>query len=372
MSRVMLVLDRSGSMNHVVDGQNVFTAMQNSASTFVGMFTPGYDEMGLVVLQGSSIVAYPTTRPYNNSPTSAGGPDTSFGTSSTSGTMLTQISTMTAGGGTGTPEALALAYIELQKAHNRDLAANGADNAMNSIVLFTDGVPDSIAVYPNNPSANSLSSSSPCTYNPATATAGTQMSGWMAAPGSPPTWGTSQGLYLLSAYDTTNTLTWWLKHPTGDETTSSPSTAITNCWALGNFGGFTLDDLKQIPPTDIYGTSTNGTGYIYSSLDYNGTTYDPTKPSSGYHLALGALNATDNIGKTIRSQTAMSNVAIYTIGFTGNGGTDAGLLKRLANTQDSTSFDPTQATGMYIEVSDPSQLSAAFYEVASSLLRLKR
>ena len=58
--------------------------------------------------------------------------------------MVHQIAAITANSGTGMAEALSLAYIELQKAHMRDLADpsnNGVDTRLNSIVLLTDGVP---------------------------------------------------------------------------------------------------------------------------------------------------------------------------------------------------------------------------------------
>jgi hypothetical protein len=375
-TRVVLVLDRSGSMNTTdpVSHLNVFSTMKTSAANFTGMFTPGTDELGLVVFAGSGIVAYPTANPpYNTDTHSAGGPDTSFASSSTAGPMFTQINTMVSGGGTNIGEAMTLAYIELQKAHYRDLAATGVDNRLNAIVLFTDGVPDAIAVNPNDSVNNALKTSSPCTYNPETTDASTQMRGYIVTPGNPPSWGTSQGLYLLSSQDSGHTLTWWLQHSSSDQTTSSPSTAIGNCTALGRGGTFTLSDLRQIPPFDVYGTSTDGVGYSHSSLAYNGTNYDKNQPTVGYHLALGAWNATDNMGKIIRTQTAMLPVTIFTIGYNGNGGTDAGLLKRLANTLDSSSFagSPEQS-GQYYQVNSADQLSGAFAAVASSLLRLAK
>jgi hypothetical protein len=387
-TRVMLVLDRSGSMNATdpVSHLNVFTTLQTSAKNFVGMFTPGTDELGLVVFGGSAIVAYPTTRPYDTDPHSSGGPDTSFATSSTAGPVFTQINAMAAGSGTSMAEALTLAYIELQKGHYRDLANLGADNSLNSIVLFTDGVPSALAISPNDernlPNSNVLkpyaatysSTRSPCTYNPATGTS-TRMNGWAGAPGSPPYSGTSQGLYLLSLYDTSHTLTWWLGNPTQDfYNSSSPSAAISNCHGLyGVFGDSrnNLSDLASIPPTDIYGNSTTNSFYNLG-LAYNGTTYDVNQPNNAYHLGIACWNATDNVGRTIRTQTAMNPVAIYTIGYSGNGGTDEALLKRLANTQDGSSYDPTQQTGMYIHVASADQLTPAFAAVASALLRLAK
>jgi len=388
-SRVVLVLDRSGSMNATdpISGLNVFTEMQLGAESFAGMFTPGFDEVGLVVLSTSAMVAYPTTRPYNNSPTSSGGPDTSFDTTATTGPMMTQLQAMAAGGGTGTPEALALAYIELQKAHNRDYSLNGGiDNAQNSIVLFTDGVPDSIAVSPNIAANDVVASSSPCKYKPASGTSN-QMMGTIAVPGNPGSWSSPFGLFLLSAYDTSNTLTWWLQNPgngqagSGDLVQSSPAAALTNCIGLGNNNNFVLSDLTQIPPYDIYNTSTSGSAYPQSTLDlpngtstqpYAGVAYDPTDLSSGNTGAIAAWNDTDNIGRTVRSQTNMQPVTIYTVGYSGDGGTDAVLLKRLANTQDSTSYNSSQNSGFYIQVNSADQLGAAFNTIAGQLLRLAK
>jgi len=391
VARVVLVLDRSGSMNTVdqTSGLNVFNEMQQGAQSFVGMFTPGYDELGLVVLSGSAIVAYPETRPYNPSTTSAGGPDTAFATTATAGPMFTQIHNLQAGGATGTPEALALAYIELQKAHNRDYAANGgADNAQNVIVLFTDGVPDSLAVSPNNPSNNSLSSNSTCQYNPGTG-ASSIMTGTIVTPGNAGSWSPPAGLFLLSAYSNSQTLTWWLENPgdgrvgTGDLTQSSPVTALAHCAGLDSNGSnyTNWSDLAQIPPYDYYGTPTSGSAYTLATLDqqngtssqpYAGVVYNPADLSSGNNTAIASWNAMDNVGNIIRSQTTMQPVTIYTIGYSGDGGTDATLLTRLANAQNSSSYNSLQSTGLYIQVNSATDLGPAFSAIASQVLRLAR
>lgn len=390
ISRTVLVLDRSGSMNNTdpISGMNVFTEMQLGAEGFAGMFTPGYDEVGLVVFSTSALVAYPVTRPYNNSPTSAGGPDTSFDVTSTSGPLMTQLQNLAAGGGTGTPEALALAYIELQKAHNRDFPLNGGvDNAQNSIVLFTDGVPDSLAVSPNISTNSVITSSSPCNFKSATAGSSALMTGTIAVPGNPGNWAPPAGLFLLSGYDMNHSLTWWLQNPGngyqgyGDLVASSPAGAVFNCTALGAGGNFALTDLSRIPPYDIYNTATGGSAFTQATLDlqngtstrpYSGVVYNPANVGTGSTGAIAAWNETDNVGQTIRSQTAMQPVTIYTVGYSGNGGTDATLLKRLANTQDSTSYNASQATGFYIQVNSADQLGAAFNTIAGQLLRLAK
>lgn len=383
-TRVVLILDRSGSMDATdpVSHLNVFTTMKTSAKNFVGMFTPGSDELGLVVFSTSGIVAYPTTRPYDPSPTSSGGPDTSFATSSTAGPTFTQIDAMAAGGGTSMAEGLWLAYLELQKAHNRDLNAYGSDNTLNSIVLFTDGAPTGFTASPNSkaalPGSNVLKATSPCTYNPETTAAGSGMRGSIIIPGSNPTnWNAPVGLNLLAAYDSTHTLTWWLGNPLTNGSAdyrvkSNPGTAVGGCSALGNGGSFTMADLAKIPPTDYYGNSTTGSGYTNSSWYYTGTAFDQNQPTSGYHNAIAAWNATDDAARRIRTQTAMPAIAIHCIGYTGTGGTDLGLLKRIANTLDSSSYSSSQETGQVIQVNSADQLGEAFNQIASELLRLAR
>ncbi len=400
VTRVEIVLDRSESMNSTdpVTGANVFTTMQAGAEWFASQFTPGYDEVGLVVFSGGAIVAYPTTRPWNPSPTSAGGPDKTFATNPATqvGVIFDQLNAMAHGGGTGTPEALAMAYIELQKAHNRDLAANGVDNTLNTIVLFTDGVPDAIATYANDPSSNSLSGGSTCSYNPANSTASRQMRGYLVAPGGPPGngtsfpgWGTTYALIRLPAYDTSQSLTTWLGgSSTGsfDLTPGAPQSSLAGCAYLGSnlkacgSSGHNCfaNDLAKVPPTDLYGYSTTGTAYT-NSVMFDGTnTWSPntgtanfnTSPTRGYDVSAAAWNETDNIGKAIRQQTAMNQIQVFTIGYSGNKGTDIGLLNRLANTPQSSSFVSTEPIGKFYLVNSTSQLISAFDAVASSLLRL--
>jgi Flp pilus assembly protein TadG len=384
-TRVVLVLDRSGSMDttDTVSGLHVFTTMKTSAKNFVGMFTPGTDELGLVVYQGSAVVAYPTSRPYNESPTSAGGPDGGFGTSATAGVMINQINATAAGGATNISEAISLAYIELQKAHNRAMTVNGLDNSLNAIVLFTDGAPTALSINPNKPGASAIKSSSPCTYKEYTADATTKMRGFLATSGSGPNYGSSaqvRALRRLAAFNTDFSLTTLLQRPTDDTTSSSydasPKNAVKNCWGMV-YNGWDIDDLAKIPDHDYYGNSTGGTAYQLSSMAYNGTIYSGNSQveistNKGYNVGIAAWNATDNAGKTIRAQTAMNPVVIYSIGYTGNGGIDPVLLKRLANTLDAPGYTATQQSGLYFEVHSADQLTPAFNAVASDLLRLAR
>jgi len=417
VTRVEIVLDRSGSMDNTdpVTGANVFTTMKAGAQWFASQFSPGYDEVGLIVFSGSAVVAYPEGRPWDPTPSGVGGPDKTFATNpqTQTGQIFDQLTAMGVGGGTGTPEALAMAFIEMQKTHNRDLAANAVDNALNTIVLFTDGVPDSVASYVNDPNHNSLKpfnagTNNKCANNPATSgTANTQMRGYIVAGGSPTSasgsggWSGSYGLLRLAALDTTDTLTTWLgKGATGngqpgsggtgalDLTKGNPFVSLTGCVYLAeNFNGTNDNkDLAKIPDQDLYGYSTAGTGFTNSVL-YDGThtwhpnsgiTYNNLAPTDPNMVAAASWNLTDTVGKAIRTQAAMNQIQIFTIGYSGNGGTDIGLLQRLSNTPPpgsgvltgSSSFVASEPIGKFYLVNNTTQLQQAFDSIASSLLRL--
>ncbi|MGP8247080.1 MAG: pilus assembly protein TadG-related protein [Bryobacteraceae bacterium] len=410
--RTIMVLDRSGSMSGTP-----FTNMQEGAETFASYFLPGTDEIGLVMFDTSAIVAYPTTYPLAYPPTmTTGGPDTSFDTSSTAGPLMTALQAMAVGTGTGTVEALSLAYMGLQQAHNRDLAANGVDNMLNSILLFTDGVPDAIAVSPNatqvwNVATNSwmtttpvVTSASSCTYKSTSTTADTMM-GTIVENGNAGSWTGQNGLFLLAGYypsntSTGNALSYWEANPSsgwgnGTLSQSKPVAALSGCatTAFGAGGGSpptnynlyhsSTNYVTGIPAYDIYGNSTSGTAYQYATLNqsngtstspYSAGSYSATAITSANTLPIASWNAVDNVGNTIRSQTAMNQITIYSIGFSGDGGVDAGLLNRLANTPAAqpSGVNTSQPQGQYIQVDSVSQLVSAFQLVASYILHLSK
>ena len=146
--------------------------------------------------------------------------------------------------------------------------------------------------------------------------------------------------------------------------------------------------LTKIPPIDRYGNSLTGTGYTNShivtssgsvSSIYNGTALDVTQVNRDYHWGLAIWNAVDSAAARIRADTNLANrpgdtqnmaIQIFTIGYLGNGGSDDGLLRRVANDSSSSSFTATQPRGRYIPASDTAGLADAFNTVASSLLRL--
>jgi len=137
---MVMVIDRSGSMS------TELTALQQGATYFVSQFQGGRDKLGLVLMAGSSIVAYPPTDWGTYPPTGPGwqvnpptGPDTNFNSTSVSPNMLDSLNNMvSSGGNTGMAEALQIAYKELKAANE--------PGALNIIVLWTDGEPNGLTV----------------------------------------------------------------------------------------------------------------------------------------------------------------------------------------------------------------------------------
>jgi hypothetical protein len=247
-------------------------------------------------------------------------------------------------------------------------------------------LPDSNSLKPCNANSKGVCQLCKCTYNPGTVgDATTQMIGWIGAWGMPSDTGYASGLYrLASAPNDSLTAKYWMQTPTADMPSrgmpntppyginpATPVDACANLQATQSDGD--LDDLRQIPPNDYWGNSTSdGTAY-QASVAYSNfkTAYDSTNLNNGYHLAIACWNATDNAAKRILADTNL-NVTIFTIGYTGDGGVDTALLKRLANTKDSSNHNTNWQTGLYEEASDTNGLALALQTVASAILRLAR
>ena len=414
-SRFVFVLDRSGSMaqTKLPDGNYPITDVKTLAAQRIEAFTPGVDEVGLVVFDGTGVVGYPSSTTYSTTVSASGGPDTSFwngvaGGSSSPPDAVYQIGKVAAGGGTGMADALSLAYIEIQKAHLRDLAANGSDNKLNAILLFTDGVPSAISLYANDPTNGPWLKSSGCTY--ATSGATNPIYFWVVNSGNPPYTTIYGGNYQIASLAVSSTYSplWWMQNPNTSPELAAPQYPAGNengCSNLsaGNGSGWTgYKFLSQIPSTDKWGNKTtigdgngyqdsyfvNGSGqHVASSSIYNGTAFTPSSTSSAYQWGLAMWDSVDNVAKNIRTDanhtnrgesTAM-NITVYAIGYAGNGGTDAGLLKRVANDPSNTdspnalpSAWSTQPEGLFILATDLSTLDQAFNTIGSQLLRLTR
>jgi len=151
---MVLVIDRSGSM--VAE----LPPLQSGAEYFVDQFSSGRDKLGLVLIGGSSLVAYPPTDWGKNPPTGATGPDVHFKDETVTPSVIDSLAAMKSGSNTGTAEGLMLAWKELQ--------AVNEPGALNIIVLWTDGAPNGITADFNagalGSATNSLKNSGPTLY----------------------------------------------------------------------------------------------------------------------------------------------------------------------------------------------------------------
>ena len=370
-SRIMYVLDRSGSMS------SLWPSLQTTAIQYAGWASPGVDELGLVVFGPTGVVAYPNYTKTSASPyqgyisppnlayigtanvPNTGGPDTNFidtvndtkrdGKSGCTD-MLCMIYQSATGGNTGMSEALDLAYLELQKSHLRDLAADGSDGRLNTVVFFTDGVPNQVTVYandPNNPSwltpctgacKTAWTSSCHCT-NCANETAsvfsgaGDNRMVYAAGTSTDPTSSSGNvpsGPFQLAESDTANTTLQWAKQTNSGGNgegpvnfTSASHPGIPNTCGSSTTASAPWIGLAQIPTLDFYNTSTiprlvaqdsatpgykNSNNFNYYSWKNLATDTDATSygskgnpaTKSFYYWGVAAWNAVDNIGYNMR------------------------------------------------------------------------
>jgi Mg-chelatase subunit ChlD len=318
---LVLVLDRSLSMGTAMG------PMRSAARAFVDKFAEGRDNVGLIVFGGSSVHAFPNPSPN--------GPTSNF--KSASPNVDTLIGQTAMGGSTGTAQSLWLAYQELVKRNEA--------GALNLIVFFTDGRPNSVLAEYNDPvlSKNLLKATSTCTYK---RVAGRPMFGFVSQASSGAPTGTTLGIQKATSSTISGV-------DEGPIQTNSQGCAYRN-----NYSNV-RQDVARMPAQDHYGNAT--TGYV---------SVDLTRLDSPMHVARASLNAADNAVQRIRQNSSL-NVILYTIGYEGGSeAPDEPWMRRISNYPSSPSFDSSKPTGLYVKAPTTGDLAAAFSKVASEILRL--
>jgi len=339
---VMLVLDRSSSMNYAFQGSTACAILKPDAVQFLNNFAPGRDMVGLVVFGSTAYVAAPR---LNFDQPDANG--------NTVASLINQIS---CGGNTNTTEAMQQAYAQVQ-------AINSTSRA-NVIVLMTDGRPNGFTGNYTN------LRTSPGSCDPGNAPLIGTLAQWAGGPN--PT-GTTAGLMNYSTNSITNA-------------NEGPTAYSGGC----NFAGDLTkarNDLSGMPPADIYGNATAGPYSTYNpNFPYNGAYANLTGVSSPQMIEVASTNVLDNEGTKIRTDATLKP-AIYTIALEGNSPGDPPdtlILRKLAN-DPSMENDPdatartfyqqqkAQPQGYFADAPDPSQLFAAFNTIATQIvIRLSR
>ncbi|MGD0364123.1 MAG: VWA domain-containing protein [Bryobacteraceae bacterium] len=341
---LMMVLDRSSSMNGIVagTGQTACSLMKTDAAAFVNYFAPGRDQLGLVAF-GSSVFVYPST--------------TSFTTPDANGnTIQSLIGQLTCGANTSSAAAIAEAYTELKNVNN--------PTRMNVIMFMTDGRPNGITA--------DFSSLVTDGCAPANQPFVGVVAQWA---GGAQTTGNTAGL---------------MQNNTSGITFPNDNIPIAASNGCKFYTGLTnvRQDIQDLPTQDFYGNSTAGP---YSQV--NGSTWPYTTPfnpvggvSVPQQIVIASTNAVDNEATQVRTDSTL-HPYIYDIALMGNGPVDdmpdTLLLQKIAN-------DPAlagdsgagltfyqqqinQPHGYFAEAPDASQLAVAFNTIATQIsVRLAR
>jgi hypothetical protein len=88
--------------------------------------------------------------------------------------------------------------------------------------------------------------------------------------------------------------------------------------------------------------------------------------------AANRIRSDVNLPNRAGDTTGNMNIQIYVIGYTGNGGCDDGLLKRVANDAGAAGYNAAQPQGQYYSAANGAELADAYQKLASDLLRLAR
>ena len=380
---LVLVLDRSGSMDRVPTGSSVSAcdAMKNAADYFVGQFAESRDRLAMVTFNTAAYVAF--------------APSMYFKTGYNS--LPNRINEIDCTGGTGTAGALNQGYQLIQQTNE--------PGALNLIVLFTDGIPNGVAArfpvkkqydtrygygYDNYTYTSSQYNMAPSTCKDY---AGRTYPNTSWAPGD------SNGnlfgvLAMASSTSSSENLTgtgytWALyKSQTTSGTSggeivdsSTAGATISSCRFTSQMY-YARRDLAYIPSYDVYGNrldgpyrqpiNTSNIKYTFTSGPYSGR----MRPDNRWAVVLASTNGVDNQATTIRSDNSLKPI-IYCIGLAGNSDNEAEdpdwtLLKRVSNVNDpaNTIYDPSLPSGLEVEAPSLGELNMAFARVASEILRL--
>ena len=277
----------------------------------------------MIVFDGAYTLAYP--------------PSPNFATDSPS--VVTLISQTVGGGNTGTAQALWQAYLALSTAKQPGTNVLAGPGALNVIVLFTDGLPNGVSA----DYGPYIKATSTCQDK-------TGKIGFLAQWGDGKDPGTTAGLFQNQSAAVTN----------------ANQTVIADSVGCAFHGDQTQvrSDVSSFPPQDIYGNATTG----YEPVDL-------TRVDLPTQVDAASTNAAFSAARRIQADVLKTglNPYIYVIGLVETGDPEPPnptLMKSMANTPDSVGYNSAVPAGIYIQLTDPAQLNAAFLQVASQILRL--
>lgn len=341
---VLLVIDRSTSLSDTGSCPNV----ASDSVRFVQSFSNNRDRMGLL-----------TFGTYYNLDFA---PSFDFQT-----TLTTMLGNLTCSGFTNAAASFSTAYSVLKGL--ADL------NALNVLVFFTDGNPNTLTFGPAYKAGATLlpvKAGSSCTATPG-------FSGVLAGDVG---YGVSGGLFQATraTYPAPAPFPADISMIGLAQGYKGGCAFPGNSIAYGNPPGF-APDVAYLPSTDAFGNGTDtsllaGAGFPAATLHYASGTYAGKIVTTDQQTIENAgINALDNAAQKARIDAAANNIpfVVYAIGL-GNapGGVNNVLLGRIANDPNSATHQTTYPDGLYLFSPDTAHLSAAFATIASDILRLSK
>ncbi len=392
----MMVLDRSGSM--CVPGSSPCSGVSNTAcgsmvtaaKLFTGQFAAGRDQIGLISFSdGTYVHSAPTTNFQ-----------TTLGYSNSFGSSSGQIDQIACNGGTGTAQAVSLAYNEIFK--------KALPGAYNFIMLETDGLPNTLTYNFWDGAAAGINAGSSCTDSASKTYAN---NGWRSL-GSMRNWtagynmnsggtgfmanipaGSIGGFYTADPAQGTYQIVMFDPWQAGANNSTNNSKYVAGsgpgCKFVGGGNVTDTTDINWLPGSDVFGNSVKPAN-AYLALTLSGGHVDLTNTAATdwpkTHAA--ALNATENAAYRARTNATLP-VSLFIVGLGGANGDppDPILLQRMANDPDGDQFNnpakysacsleptcvnyPTQPPGTFIFAPNRGQLGSAFLALSSQVLRL--
>ena len=381
---IMMIMDRSGSMN----SNNGCSNMRSAAKLFTGQFSAGRDRLGMVEFGDT---AWVDTAPTTNFPTV-------LGYSNDLGSSAGLIDTIVCNDNTNTAQALSLGYNELYKANQI--------GAMNVLMFFTDGIPNSVTLNLKNV----MLSTSNCQDSTGTAiSSGGNMAthprswtpGWTLGTGSYFTDIPAGPIGIIASDDPNSHGSYGVRKYAGVSQSNTNHGTISSgnapgCSFPGNESNY-VNDFQKLPPTDIWGNNLVNNSYNPVTTDSNGNVVltsvaDNGTPLSGNNLTfhLVARNAADSAAYRARTNGTIP-AYIFGVGLGGTSNAPPGydFMQRITNDPNGDLYnkpplysacsaeplcttDPNQPQGAFIFSSSPTQLQEVFLKMASMILRLSK
>jgi len=318
---VVIVMDRS----HSLANSNSCTPLKAAAVSFVSKFANGRDNLGLVTFATSSMPDFPIANDFDTAATN----------------VTTILNSINCQGGTNTAQGLWQGY--------QQLVSLNQPNALNVVLLFTDGYPNTFtATFP-------IKASSSCSNkNPKTGVFAAAYANPIAQPTNP------TSIFGIMNYVAQ-------PQPMASDQALGPVAAqggYAGCAYASNLQNVG-SDVPSIPTTDFWGNNMN-TGYQPVTMNGGNINVDPNSVQNA------GWNAADSAGLRIRQSGTIPNIRLFSIGLGNSGGVPADFLERVANDPRATNFDSAYPSGTYFFAPQASDISDAFAQVASAILHLAR